>query len=179
MKTSLECSSSHTCFTIRFKSDSTSTLRNCLFYRHRQDSLVQKMAERPIKGWIWPRDKPYQGGKRGRRRNLMGDVFNGQGPDIFIGRIDTLEHQPTKSRWSRWADIYPNPNDRGLPAMPCADRRLKRYDFLTRRYTNFRPNMWSDVEWDYDPYGTLYQRAWWDADGHRHDNGPLRQSGWM
>ena len=129
------------------------------------------MAERPIKGWIWPRDKPFQGGKRGRRRDLMKDIFRGQGPDVFIGRIDTVERQPTKSRWSRWGDIYPNPNDRGLPAMPWADRRRQRYDFLTRRYTDFRPDMWSNVEWDYDPWGASYQRAWWDADGHRHDKG--------
>ncbi len=101
----------------------------------------------------------------------MKDIFRGQGPDVFIGRIDTVERQPTKSRWSRWGDIYPNPNDRGLPAMPWADRRRQRYDFLTRRYTDFRPDMWSNVEWDYDPWGASYQRAWWDADGHRHDKG--------
>lgn len=127
-----------------------------------------RMAERPIKGWIWPKDKPHQGGKRSRRMNLIRDIFSGQGPDIFVGRLDTLEHLPTRSRWSRWADMYPNPNNRGLPALPWADRRLQRYDFLTRRYTNFHPNMWSDTEWDYSLDGELYLRAWWDADGHRH-----------
>jgi hypothetical protein len=105
----------------------------------------------------------------------MKDVLSGQGPDIFIGRIDSLVHQPTRSRWSRWGDLYPNPNDRGLPAMPWADRRRQRYDFLTRRYGNFRPDMWSNTEWSYDPWGQLYQRAWWDADGNRHDIGLGRQ----
>lgn len=126
------------------------------------------MAERPIKGWIWPRDRPYQGRKYGRGIDLMKDVLSGQGPDIFIGRLDTLVRLPTKSRWSRWADLYPNPNDRGLPAMPWADRNRKRYDFSTRRYANPHPDMWSKMEWDYDVYGELYLRAWWDVNGRRH-----------
>lgn len=126
------------------------------------------MAERPIKGWIWPRDRSYQGRKYGRGMDLMNDIFSGQGPDIFIGRLDTLVRLPTKSRWSRWADLYPDPNDRGLPAMPWADRYTKRYDFKTRRYADRSPDVWSKVEWDYDPYGKFYLRAWWDADGRRH-----------
>ena len=102
----------------------------------------------------------------------MKDIFSGQGTDVFIGRLDTLEHQPTRARWSRWSDLYPNPNDRGLPAMPWADRGQQRYDFLTRRYTDFYSNMWSDVEWDLSPRGKPYIRAYWDADGHRHESQP-------
>lgn len=133
------------------------------------------MAEVPIKGWIWPRDVPFQGGKWARKRSLFKDIFTGQGPDIFIGRLDTLDRLPTKPRWSRWADIYPNPKNRGNSPMPWADRRQQRYDFLTRRYTSFYPSMWSNVEWAYDKFGRLYQHAYWDADGHRHILSPAGQ----
>jgi hypothetical protein len=108
----------------------------------------------------------------------MKDIFSGQGPDVFIGRLDSLEHQPSRSRWSRWADLYPNPNDQGGPPMPWADRRRQRYDFLTRRYRDYHPHMWSDVEWDYDLYGQLHQQGWWDADGHRHDSRPPMEAFW-
>lgn len=139
------------------------------------------MAEKPIIGWIWPQDKPFTGKRRARRWNHLKDIFHGKGADIFIGRLDTLQQQPCKARWSRWADLYPNPDDRTKAPPPSADRGEKRYDFRTRRYRNEYPGMWSNTEWHrLDDGGTPYLRAYWDIDGRRHDFGQptSRHSSW-
>ena len=128
-----------------------------------------------MKGWIWPRDKPSGGTGRNRRWELLKDIFQGKGSDIFIGRLDSLERQPTKAHWSCWSDLYPNPDDRADIAMPWANRGEQRYDFRTRRYRRVHPGMWSNIEWQgLNDDGNPHLRAYWDADGHRHDLGGPR-----
>ena len=107
-----------------------------------------KASESPIKGFIWPRD-PYPG-PRGRswfrnRVSAWHDVLTGKGPDIFIGRLDNLDHRPSRARWSRWSDLYPDWDDTSAPPFWGAYRGDKRYNFRTRRYEYPHTEMWSDV----------------------------------
>lgn len=111
-----------------------------------------KLSDPPIKGWKWPRDP--RPGPRGRgwfrnRMSAWSDVLTGKGPDVFVGRLDNLHHNPSRPRWSRWRDVHGDPNgsEGDASAFWGADRGTKRYDFHTRRYTEWHPDMWSDVEY--------------------------------
>lgn len=102
--------------------------------------LCKKMGK-PRNGWIWPND-----GKRRNTFDAFKDVITGKGPDIHIGRIDR-GWGPQRSRWSRWTehDPYAFFTDHSMPPARHADRHCKQYNFRTRKYEVWHPQMWSDV----------------------------------
>ncbi|KAL2218111.1 hypothetical protein M432DRAFT_591315 [Thermoascus aurantiacus ATCC 26904] len=103
-----------------------------------------------ITGWIWPKDPRPGNPPRWPRRWRLFDVLTNKGPDIFVGTIDSPSATPHTPRWSRWQDVYGQPNDgdeETLSPFFWADRGLKRYDFRTRTYQIPDRGTWSRVEY--------------------------------
>ena len=108
------------------------------------------MPERAVKGWVWPRDtRPGRGWLKNRMSALY-DIASGQGPDVFIGR---LEHRPKRATWSRWGQVFGDspPNEEIVPnPFFNTDRENQVYDFRSRRYRPWTgdptSSMWSDVK---------------------------------
>ena len=105
------------------------------------------MPRRRTKGFIRPRD-PYQQWESRSNRTTLGwrrlkDCFTGRGSDIFVG--DIFDSQlPARAAWSLWGED----NLRHSPPEFGADRHPDdRYDFRTRKYQRWAPDLWSDLEY--------------------------------
>lgn len=143
------------------------------------------MPRNEFKGWIWPKDSRPGRSWFKNRMSAWHDVFTGQGPDIYVGRLNTFHHRPSKPRWSNWGNLFGDipPDDVANHLLPFANnnRDGQVYDFRSRRYRDWNfdltSSMWSDVKRCPNKWASLplaYRDAWgrWN-DLSEHHRDPL------
>ncbi|OAG08208.1 uncharacterized protein CC84DRAFT_562426 [Paraphaeosphaeria sporulosa] len=127
---------------------------------------------------VWPKDKDR--GKLGRFK----DILQGKGPDIHLSisaqKNDYMWNRPVKEWWSGWrlnrsGSLYGWKGQKYLKGPPWVGKQSRFYDFCTRRYEDWHPDMWTDAIWQgprknsnwphqiRDVYGVWHEDDSWDA----------------
>ncbi|KAF9740235.1 hypothetical protein PMIN06_007039 [Paraphaeosphaeria minitans] len=111
---------------------------------------VFRTEVKPYYHLVWPKDKDR--GKLGRLK----DILQGKGPDIHLSisaqKNDYMWNRPVKERWSGWrinrsGSLYGWPGQKRLQGPPWVGKQTKLYDFCTRKYDDWHPDMWTDAIW--------------------------------
>ncbi|KAH6857286.1 hypothetical protein BKA58DRAFT_325530 [Alternaria rosae] len=133
------------------------------------------------KAFIWPKD-----GRNGSRWGRMKDVFNNEGPDMYVAfgarKSECVSNRPRKSQWAGHYHLngphQPFSFNSSKYSPWTRDDMLggrdkgKSYDFRTREYTDPSLDMWTNAVWQPEPYGNrewnCYPKAMRDYFGEWH-----------
>lgn len=111
---------------------------------------VPRRKVKPYYHLVWPKDKDR--GKFGRLK----DILQGKGPEMYLSigaqKHDYAWNRPVKERWSGWhldrsGDLYFWPGQASLKGPCWVGKQSKYYNFHTRKYEDWHPNMWTDAIW--------------------------------